>query len=268
MSTQVTGQRMHPMLWIAAISVTAASLLGIASMTGLFPASAPATASEKAAPESAPPTAAVIAPAEPAAPGSESQQPLAETVAAVEPQAAAVPAKKPIAEKVTAPAPSKQAQQPRPAATTVRSEPAPARVGYDEPLSPPLPAAQCLDCGHVEAIRPIQARGEGSGIGAIAGGVLGGVIGNQMGKGTGKDLATIGGAVLGGIAGHQVEKNTLTVTRYDISVRMDNGEHRVVTVKDAPMWREGDRVAIRDGQLVAPQADQPAPYSSSGAARF
>ena len=35
------------------------------------------------------------------------------------------------------------------------------------------------------------------------------------------------------------------------------------------MWREGDRVAIRDGQLVAPpQADQPAPYPSSGAARF
>ena len=74
--------------------------------------------------------------------------------------------------------------------------------------------------------------------------------------------------MLGGIAGHQVEKNTRTVTRYDISVRMDNGEHRVVTVKDAPMWREGDRVAIRDGQLVAPQADQPAPYPSSGAARF
>ena len=83
--------------------------------------------------------------------------------------------------------------------------------------------------------------------------MLGGVIGNQMGKGTGKDLATIGGAVLGGIAGHQVEKNTRTVTRYDISVRMDNGEHRVVTVRmrrcgaGATAWRS------RDGQLVAPQ---------------
>ena len=102
--------------------------------------------------------------------------------------------------------------------------------------------------------------------------MLGGVIGNQMGKGTGKDLATIGGAVLGGIAGNQVEKNTRTVTRYEVSVRMDNGEHRVVTVKEAPTWREGDRVAIRDGQLLAPEGDQSAPYPSNGqgggAARF
>ena len=184
MSTQVTGQRMHPMLWIAAISVTAASLLGIASMTGLFPASAPATASERLHRKRAAHRSRHRASRTRSA-GSESQQPLAETVAAVEPQAAAVPAKKPIAEKVTAPAPSKQAQQPRPAATTVRSEPAPARVGYDEP-SPASSRGAMSRLRPCRTIRPIQARGEGSGIGAIAGGVLGGVIGNQMGKGTGR----------------------------------------------------------------------------------
>lgn len=37
MSTQPTAPRLHPMLWIAAISVTVVSMLGIASMTGLLP---------------------------------------------------------------------------------------------------------------------------------------------------------------------------------------------------------------------------------------
>lgn len=266
MSTQPTGQRMHPMLWIAAISVTVASMVGIASMTGLLPSGSAAMHKPTSVQEATPP----IATGQPA-PATTAPNAPAETLAAVEPSRTVAAATKHVPEKHASTS-AKASPEPRPK-PLARSEPEPAQVAYDEPVTPQAQAKpQCFDCGRIEAIRPIQARGEGSGIGAITGGVLGGVLGHQMGKGTGKDLATIGGAVLGGIAGHQVEKNTRTVTRYEVSVRMDDGEHRVIALKEAPAWREGDRVAVRDGRLVAPEGAQPEPYSSNdqagSAARF
>ena len=79
---------MHPMLWIAAISVTAANLLGIASMTGAVPHGFGARqASERLHRR----PAAVIAPAEPAAPGSEAGNRLPRLSRLSGLQAAAVP---------------------------------------------------------------------------------------------------------------------------------------------------------------------------------
>lgn len=268
MSTQPTAPRLHPMLWIAAISVTVVSMLGIASMTGLLPSGSAAMQKTNDLQEGTPP---VVAEQPAPTPVPAATKAAAGPVATVEPAHTEAPTKKPVPEKhPTTIAKARPEPHQKPIA---RSEPEPAPVAYDEPVVPRAqPHLQCFDCGRIEAIRPIQARGEGSGIGAIAGGVLGGVLGHQMGKGTGKDLATIGGAVLGGIAGHQVEKTTRTVTRYEVSVRMDDGEHRVIALKEAPAWREGDRVAVRNGRLVSPEGAQPEPYSSNeqvgGPARF
>ncbi|WP_310737106.1 glycine zipper 2TM domain-containing protein [Rubrivivax sp. A210] len=102
---------------------------------------------------------------------------------------------------------------------------------------PPLDtqsAALCAHCGVIEGVRPVQRKGEGSGVGAVAGGVLGAVVGNQMGAGSGKTAMTVLGAVGGGFAGNEVEKRTKTTTVYEVKVRMDDGTLRTFTSDTAP----------------------------------
>lgn len=117
------------------------------------------------------------------------------------------------ATEVFEPSASPRAVQPR------NPEPAVARAP-EAPL--------CQDCGTVESITPVDVEGAGSGTGALAGGVLGAVVGNQVGDGNGKVLATILGAVGGGMAGNSVEKKMKKTTFYDVSVRMDDGSHRLL----------------------------------------
>ena len=189
MQNKQKGHRLHPMAWLAALSVTAFSAVGIGAITGLIPS---ADSHQEIRTESR----MVAAEASTAQDGDRS------------------------------PAPPK-VEQPGPA-----------------------PGA-CPSCGVVESVTTVQLNGDGSGAGAIAGGVVGGVIGNRVGKGLGRDLATIGGAVLGGFAGNQIERKVKATTAYDVAVRFDDGQRRVVRVRELPTWRPGDRVALRGGALAA-----------------
>lgn len=112
------------------------------------------------------------------------------------------------------------------------------------------PVAVCRECGVVESIESFTEKGQASGGGAVAGGVLGGVIGNQIGKGRGKDLATVAGVVGGAIAGHEIEKNVKKVTRYRISLRMDDGNRQQITLDAANGVNVGDKVKLIDGVLM------------------
>jgi outer membrane lipoprotein SlyB len=108
----------------------------------------------------------------------------------------------------------------------------------------------CHECGVVESIESFTEKGQASGGGAVAGGLLGGIIGHQIGKGRGKDLATVAGAVGGAIAGNEIEKNSNKVTRYRVSVRMDDGTSQVFTLDAANGVATGDKVKVVDGTLV------------------
>lgn len=220
---------LHPMLWVAAIAITLFSLVGIGALTGVIGkptpkaeeavATAPASVPGQAAPESASPSPA-LAEAEKAA------------------QAAPAPSTGP-ARRTTSGA----------AASTERSA---SRSHTADEYPPATPVNLCATCGVVESVRTVAAKGEGTGVGAVAGGVLGGALGNQIGKGSGNTLATIAGAVAGGYAGHQVEKNMRSTTHYEITVRMEDGERRVLTRRDPPVWRQGDRVEVSpNGELTA-----------------
>lgn len=129
------------------------------------------------------------------------------------------------------------------------------------------PAVVCANCGVIEAVRPVQQKGQGSGVGAIAGGVLGGVVGNQMGKGSGKTALTVLGAIGGGFAGNEVEKQTRTVTVYEVRVRMDDGSLRTLTQSTEPA--PGSRVEVngRSMRVIDAGADigRPATVQTSGA---
>ena len=69
-----------------------------------------------------------------------------------------------------------------------------------------------------------------SGVGAVAGGVVGGLLGHQVGGGNGKKAMTVIGAVGGGVAGHEIEKQARATTVYKVTVRMDDGSLRTVSL--------------------------------------
>lgn len=110
--------------------------------------------------------------------------------------------------------------------------------------------AICRECGTVESIESFTEKGQASGGGAVAGGVVGAIIGHQIGSGRGKDLATVAGAVGGAVAGHEIEKNVKKVTRYRITLRMDDGTSQTLTLDAATGVNVGDKVKIVDGMLV------------------
>ncbi|MCE9640810.1 MAG: glycine zipper 2TM domain-containing protein [Betaproteobacteria bacterium] len=132
-------------------------------------------------------------------------------------------------------------------------QPAPQQVQQQpQQQSQQPPAAQplCTTCGMVDSIRTTEKPGEGSAVGLIAGGVLGGLLGHQVGQGRGNTAATIVGAAGGAYAGHQIEKNVKKVLRYDVSVRMDDGNMRSVSYDVEPGFRTGDKVRFIDGRLT------------------
>lgn len=235
MSTHKTPT-LHPMLWLAAASVTAVSLAGVAKLAGFMPA-----------PDEAPVASLAAVPT-----------PVAEP--------APVPAARPVS-------PAHEAKPHRPVAAA-RDAARPAPVVSPPPAdavpAPPAamrrvaeaPPAICRECGVIESIEAVQQKGEGSGLGAVGGAILGGVLGHQVGEGSGKQIARIGGAVLGGFAGNEVEKRYRAISHYRIGVRMEDGSYRVVEQQSAPAWRRGDAVRLEGGGIV-PGGAAPAAGSSA-----
>ncbi|MGW8184206.1 MAG: glycine zipper 2TM domain-containing protein [Burkholderiales bacterium] len=136
----------------------------------------------------------------------------------------------------------------------VGSEPAPAASGggpagvvRGERGAAPV----CGNCGVIESIRVVEAKGEGSGLGAVTGGVVGGVLGNQVGRGTGRAVMTVVGAGAGAYAGNEIEKNVKRSTQYQIRVRMDNGSYRTIYQQSQPALGPGQRVRVSEDGLAA-----------------
>lgn len=228
------SKKLHPLIVVAAISVTAASLAAIGVLTGILPghkAEEPAAIVTQAAPAATPPA--------PAAP-----EPATVTAAPVEtPRKIETVPPKPVVKHVQAGKPAVTGsgyREPPPVPPDYR----PAGVAASPTtVAPPV----CRDCGTVESVREVVQEGQGTGLGAVAGGVLGGVLGHQVGGGRGKDLATVAGAVGGAVAGHQIEKSQRKAVRYEITVRMDDGTIQTLSAQSQPSWHAGERVKIING---------------------
>jgi outer membrane lipoprotein SlyB len=96
---------------------------------------------------------------------------------------------------------------------------------------------QVVRNGTVVNVRPITLQNDRtSGAGVIAGGAVGGVMGSTVGGGTGRTLAVLGGAILGALAGDAVEDRVGKKDGLEITVRLDNGETRVIAQEaDVPL---------------------------------
>ena len=248
-----SSQGTHPMVIVAATTVTLASLTAIAWFAGLITShqEAPPPVAAVTAPAPTPPTAAAATP-----------QPVAETKAST--PVAKTPT--PVARDAPIPPPRRVERQFSTHDVTVSQyqygAEAPVNDGrYGERPRPQYqygnpPQAQyaqppgvCRECGIVESVREIRQEGQGSGLGAVGGGVIGGLLGNQIGGGNGRTVGAVVGAVGGALAGNEVEKNVRASRHYDITVRFDDGNTRVFSQEQPPALQRGDRVRLANGQL-------------------
>lgn len=211
MEAQATSNKLHPLLWVAAVAVIILSAAGVAAIFGVIPTVG--SSSKQAEPAAAVPTA---------------------------PAATARPAEQPPARKVAAakPAETKPAQKSATQPTQVAAQPAPA-------------PAICANCGTIESVVEKTQKGEGTGIGAVAGGVAGAVLGSQVGKGSGKTAATVIGAAGGAVAGHQAERYIRKTSKWEIIVRFEDGTAREFDVDTQPVWRVGDKVKVENNVITA-----------------
>jgi outer membrane lipoprotein SlyB len=208
---QATSTRLHPLLAVAAVSLSVLCGVGVASLTGLVPLS-----KGEESPLQIP--SEVIKPIEPAI-----SHPVTKPAAP-----------KPVARKAAA----------RAAAPVADPESVEAPQQIVEATKPqPLPGQLAV----VESVREVKEPGDAKGVGAIAGGVVGGVLGNKLGKG--KGLVTILGAAGGAFAGHQIEKQARADKRWEIGLRLDDGSQRTLSSETEPAWRTGDRVRLLDDKL-------------------
>lgn len=210
MQTITTTSRLHPLVAVAAISVTILSAVGIATMTDLIAVSKGQEEVSVDLPKEVAPAITHPAP-------------------------------------VLKPAVRKTAPAPRPLESPIyqpAQQVAQAPVVVEAPKPQPLPGQFAT----VESVREVREAGDAKGVGALGGGVVGGVVGNKLGKG--KTLFTVLGAAGGALAGHQIEKHVRGEKRWEISVRLDDGTQRTVASDVEPTWRAGERVRLLDGKLL------------------
>ncbi len=204
--------RLHPLVATAAVAVIVLAGVGVAAFTGVLPSSRGSPAPAESPVASAPPAAATAAQA-----------------AAHKREAARSSA----THRVAREEPTRTAEaSARPATQVAQSRP------------------RCLDCGVIESVRAVEAKGQGTGLGAVAGGVAGAVLGNQMGNGNGRTVMTLVGAAGGALAGNQIEKSVRTTKHWDVSVRLENGSSRVISLATEPALHPGDHVRIVNNALV------------------
>ena len=102
----------------------------------------------------------------------------------------------------------------------------------------------------ISSVADERVRGEASALGTLGGAAAGGVAGSQFGKKSGKILATIGGAVIGGFAGREVEKSARAEWVHHVTVSMDAGGTRTVTLPRMGGLAVGSKVRVVGNDLV------------------
>ncbi len=266
------ARRIHPLTAIAALSVTAFSLVGIAALTGHLGGSnagpatpvaavAPGAAASNTAPVAEPGRATVGTPATAPAADASATAGMPATQAAASP---AAPPAAPAAATASAPAARPSATHANAgsahgssSAASARRTPAHAATPADggqgaspyasasEPIaqSAPRPVVD-LSVATVLSITPVNVSESNNGLGAVAGGVLGGVAGHQMGGGRGRDVMTVLGAVGGAVAGNAIETHQRRVYRYDVLVRTGDGSTRTLHYSTQPTFAVGDRIQL------------------------
>lgn len=151
---------------------------------------------------------------------------------------------------------------PQPSAVTSETTPpaAPAAVVATPPAAKPevvvikaAPVVErvvCDTCGIVRSVTEVTGQGSASGLGGVIGGIVGGVAGNQVGGGDGKKLATVAGVIGGAVLGNKIEKDRNGTTYYEVSIDMENGGQRVISVPNTYGINPGAAVMVNGNDIT------------------
>ena len=99
----------------------------------------------------------------------------------------------------------------------------------------------------VESVREVTIQRDSKGIGTVGGAVIGGIAGSSVGGGRGQDIATVVGAIGGMVAGQAIENQANQRKGYEITLKYDSGETRVIVQEADVEIRAGDRVRVITG---------------------
>lgn len=222
---ETTRSPLHPLLTVAAISVTVLCAAGVAALAGMIPQSA---GSSQPAIIEAP---QFSAPAPVVAPLPTPQPPVKKAVV----RRAPTPVEPAVYREFGDPVVLTQA----PAAT-----PAPA-------AEVARPAAQIGVLGVVQDVQEVKEPGESKGAGVIAGGLAGGILGNKIAGGGSntRKVMTLLGVAGGAWAGNQIEKQARATKHWELTVRLDDGSTKKIRSDNEPSWHAGDRVRVLNGKL-------------------
>jgi outer membrane lipoprotein SlyB len=111
-----------------------------------------------------------------------------------------------------------------------------------------IPPSSCALCGTVDSIRTVEVRDE-AGVAGAAGGPAGAGAGEQTVEGSRGAAVTLLGTG-GAIAGNEIEKTVKKRYAYRVTVRMDDGSFRTVSLPTPPALAVGDKVRLVEGRLV------------------
>lgn len=248
-SNAISPAPLHPVFWLAGISLTLLSLAVTAALSGLLPQKsvpAPERLPIAAMAQASEPPAAIGAPTAPVT------MPPASTVSAAQ----ALPA----SGSTTPSAIRRKAANKKQAATEIIAGSSTVPSFLDSGVPPdyvpsassnPVASPPCPDCGVIETVRQVTHEGQGSGAGAIIGGLAGGALASNIGRGNTRTLATIAGALGGGMLGNSIEKSQRTRLGYQVAVRMEDGATRLIDSESVPPWRIGDSVRLVGGAIVS-----------------
>jgi len=215
-------KKLTPLLTIAAISVTVFSAVGVAAITGLIPHS-------RGSVNETQPVAQAPAPEVAPAP-----TPIPEAAPAPQPEKKHV-AKKPVHKIAAAETPAMTPPPPPPVAQA------------PQPVEIQKPAVKPGRFGTVAAVREVEVKGDANGVGAVGGGVAGAVLGHNIGDHN--KIVTVLGAAGGALLGNQIEKTARATKQWELTVNFDDGSSQVVKSATQPVWHQGDRVRLYEGQL-------------------
>ena len=218
---ETNTKKLHPLLLVAAVSLTVFSAVGVAALIGLLPNSK-GSVNETTPVASAPVTEPALAPAPEAVPA---------------PQ----PVKRPVVKRHTTPKVVAAAETPAMTPPAVAQTPPPAVYEAPKPVVKPGLL------GTVVGVREVEQKGDAKGIGAVGGGVAGAVLGHNIGDHN--KLVTVLGAAGGALLGNQIEKQARATKHWELTVRYDDGTTQVFNSDTAPFWHQGDRVRLYEGKL-------------------
>ncbi|WP_247872505.1 hypothetical protein [Azospirillum sp. TSO35-2] len=98
--------------------------------------------------------------------------------------------------------------------------------------------ASVVEFGTVVAARPVDIRGQNTGVGGLVGGTAGGLALSNVGRGTGNVAAILGGVLVGAAMGAMAEQAASDRVGIEYTVTLANGK-TITIVQDQAA---GDRV--------------------------